>query len=55
MMRKLQTFNSFFKNVVNTLNIEKDESVLCDTGSEIDPVKVAIKEYKKHRSILRIK
>ena len=30
-----ETFNSFF---VNTLNIEKDESIFCDMGDETDPV-----------------
>ena len=32
-----ETFNSFFGNIVNTLNIEKDESTFCDTGEETDP------------------
>ena len=40
----IETFNSFLKNVVNALNIEKDESVLCDTGNETNPVKSAIKK-----------
>ena len=35
--------------------MEKDESILCDTGNEIDPVKVVINKYKKHPSSLRIK
>ena len=54
-MRKLQTFNSYFKNVFNTLNIEKVESILCDTGNETDPGKISIKKYKKYPDILRIK
>ena len=45
-----KTFNSLFKNVVNTLNIEKDESILvCDAGNETDPVKIAIKTKNKIR------
>ena len=41
-----ETFNSFFKKVVNILNIEKDESILFGTGNEIDPVKIAITNTK---------
>ena len=41
-----ETFNNFFKKVVNTCNIEEDET---------DPVKIAVKKYSKHPSILRIK
>ena len=33
-----ETFNSFFGNIVNTLNVEKDERIFCDTGSETDPL-----------------
>ena len=47
------TFNSFFGNMVNTLNIEK--YLFCDTGDETDPLLRAIKKYSKHPSILRIK
>ena len=50
-----ETFNNFFKKVVNTCNIEEDESILCDVGKETDPVKIAVKKYSKHPSILRIK
>ena len=48
-----ETFNSFFGNMVNTLNVEKD--LFCDTGDETDPLLRAIKKYSKHPSILRIK
>ena len=37
-----------------TLN-KKDEGILSDTGNETDPVKIAVKKYVKHPSILRIK
>ena len=40
---------------MNILNIEKDESIFCDTGDETDPLLRAIKKYSKHPSILRIK
>ena len=49
------TFNSFFKGVINTSNIEKDKSILCGTRNETDPVKIAIKKYKENTSILKIK
>ena len=49
------TFNSFFGTNVNTLNIEKDESIFCDTGDETDALLRAIKKCSKHPSILRIK
>ena len=48
-----ETFNSFFGNIMNTLNIEKDESIFCDTGDETDPLLCAIKKYIKHPSILK--
>ena len=50
-----ETLNSFFGNIANTLNIQKDESFLCDTGDETDPLLRAVKKYSKHPSILRIK
>ena len=50
-----ETFNSFFGNIVNTLNIKKYESIFCDTGDETDPLLRAIKKYSKHPSNLRIK
>ena len=40
---------------MDTLNIEKDESVFCDTGNETDPLLRAIKKYSKYPSFLRIK
>ena len=43
------TFNSFFGN------IEKDESIFCNTGEESDLLLCAIKNYNKHPSSLRIK
>ena len=50
-----ETFNSFFGNIVKTLNIEKDESIFCDAGDETNPLLRAIKKYRNYTSILRIK
>ena len=49
------TFNSLFGNIENILNIEKDESIFCDTGDATDLLLRAIKKYSKHPIILRIK
>ena len=47
-----ETFNLFFGNTENTLNIEKNQSIFCDTGDETNPLLRAIKRYSKHPSIL---
>ena len=39
-----ENFNSFFGKMANTLNIEKDESIFCDTGGETDPLLHAIRK-----------
>ena len=49
------TVNEFFSNVVKELKIEKDDNLLTDVIEETDPVLKAIKKYKNHPSILRIK
>ena len=49
------TFNEFFSNVVKELEVEKDDNLLTDATEETDPVLKAIKKYKNHPSILRIK
>ena len=36
------------------LNIEEDESVLCETGNEIDPVKIGNKKYKMHPNYFKV-
>ena len=43
-MQIAETFNLFFGNIMNTLNIEKDGSILCDTGDETDPLLRPIKD-----------
>ena len=49
------TFNEFFSNVIKELKIENDDNLLTDNIEETDPVLKAIKKYKNHPSILRIK
>ena len=49
------TFNKFFSNTIKELKIEKDDNLLTDIIEEINPVLKAIKMYKNHPSILRIK
>ena len=47
-------FNAFFSNVVNKLNIERNDDILNDNITELDPVHKAIKKYDKRPSILEI-
>ena len=49
------TFNEFFSTMVKELKIENDDNLLTDDIEETDPVLKAIKKYKNHPSILRIK
>ena len=49
------TFNKFFTNKGNILNIDKDKGFLVDTNGVFDPVLKAIKEYSAYPSILKIK
>ena len=49
------TFSSIFSNVVKELKIQKDGNSLTGIIEETDPVLKAIKKYKNHPSILRIK
>ena len=47
-------FSTFFSNVVNDLNIERNNDIFDQNINEIDPVLKAIKKYDKHPSILKI-
>lgn len=49
-----KTFNSFFKNVINTLNIDKEESILYDTDNDTDPLKIEIKKTPNTYSIKQL-
>ena len=50
-----ETFNLFFGNTVNTLNVEKDGGIFCDMGNEPNALLHRIKKYSKHSNILKIK
>ena len=49
------TFNKFFTNKGNILNIDKDKGFLVDTNGVFDPVLKATKKYSAYPSILKIK
>ena len=48
-------FNNFFYNSVKSLNMTVNRSILNDTGNLIDPVKIALKKFESHPSIISIK
>ncbi len=50
-----ETFNDFFKNSVELLNISENKYLVNDTGNLVDPVEVAIKKFQNHPSIIDIK
>ena len=50
-----QTFNDFFKNAVNNLNIPQNSEYEEPTEGIEDPVEAALHKFKKHPSILKIK
>ena len=49
------TFNKFFVNIGDTLNIDKDKWFLIETNGVFDPVLKAVKKYSAHPSILKTK
>ena len=49
-----EIFNEFFSNVVNNLNIEIDKEILVEDLNEVYPIRIAIKKYSKHPSIVKI-
>ena len=49
-----EIFNEFFSNVVNNLNIEIDKEILVEDLNQVDRIRIAIKKYSKHPSILKI-
>ena len=53
-MKVALIFNAFFSNVVNNLNIERNDDILNDNITDLDPVHKAINKYDKHPSILKI-
>ena len=50
-----QTFNDFFIDAVSSLSIEENRALLDDVGDETDPIRIAVKKYCHHPSILDIK
>ena len=49
-----ETFNKFFKNAVNNLDIKENCDLINNVVSIEDPVEKAIAKYSSHPSILRI-
>ena len=50
-----QTFNDFFKNCVNSLNITENRSLITETNETLDRVDESIKRFENHPSIRTIK
>ena len=50
-----ETFNNFFINSVESLDLAENKALQTDTGTLTDPVKVALKKFEAHPSILVIK
>ena len=48
------TFSSFFKNAVNTLDISQNRFLLSDASSFMDGAQIAISKFKAHPSIIEI-
>ena len=49
-----ETFNTFFKDAVNNLNIQENIDLTDPVDHFMDPVDIAIEKYKHHPSILKI-
>ena len=50
-----ETFNTFFSNITQNLNIDRNLVEIRQTFNTSDPVSNTIKEYEKHPSINKIK
>ena len=50
-----QTFNDFFDNAVNSMNIEEDKYLETDTIRLSDPVEIAIKKLKTTQVLSKLK
>ena len=50
-----ECFNGFFIDAVSSLAIEENRALLDDAGNLSDPVKIAIKKFGNHPSIIDIK
>ena len=50
-----ETFNSFFIDAVQSLSIQENRALLDDASEESDPVRIAVKKFQNHPSIIDIK
>ena len=50
-----ETFNTFFADTVNKLDIQDNKLLLNPTSMLIHPIDIALKKFEFHRSIMRIK
>ena len=50
-----ETFNKYFGNIIKNLNISINNEILDDVSMIQDPIIAAIKKYKRHPSILKIR
>ena len=50
-----EIFNHYFANITESLGISEDQSLLSQTTGINDPVEKAVKKYKNHPSIRKIK
>ena len=50
-----ECFNGFFIDAVQSLSIQENMALLDDIGNMSDPVKIAIKKFGNHPSIIDIK
>ena len=50
-----ETFNLFFKNSVQSLDIKQNLCLQNDTRNLVDPVEIALKKFENHPSVMEIK
>ena len=50
-----ETFNTFFADTVNKLDIQENKLLLNPTSMLIDPIDIALKKFEFHPSIMKIK
>ena len=48
------TFKDFFETAVQSLNLDCDKDLLCDTSHLLNPIDIAIEKFKNHPSIITI-
>ena len=53
--KNAETFNKFFGNIIENLNISINSEVLENVSMIQDPITAAIEKYKWHPSILKIR